>query len=295
MLPGVRAVLGFFSRYQKPNGLLRRMPWWNYLDWVERGKWPTSSGPLNDDGMSSIHELQLLLAYQWAAELESALGDKMFASKYAADARKLGEAIQTSYWNAERGLFSDTLDRKYWSQHANSLAVLAGLVTGEKARGVMEKVLSDTSLVPASIYFIYYVRMAMTKAGLGDRYLAMLDRPWRWALSYGFTTWPEHDSESTRSDCHAWGASPNVELFRTVLGIDTAAPGFSRVTLRPHLGDLTKAAGSIPHPKGAIEVSYTRAGAAMQAAVSLPPGVTGEFHWNGKRVDLKPGSNRITV
>jgi hypothetical protein len=45
MLPGVRAVLGFFSRYQKPDGRLNKMPWWNYVDWVPQSKWPSSAGP----------------------------------------------------------------------------------------------------------------------------------------------------------------------------------------------------------------------------------------------------------
>lgn len=287
MLPGVRAVLGFFSRYQMDDGRLKRMPWWNYVDWVERGKWPTSSGPANEDGMSAIHELQLLLAYQWASDVEAALGERMFADKYRGEATRLAKTINTRYWDAARGLYSDTLDRKYWSQHANSLAVLAGLVKDDSARSVMEKTLSDKSLVPASIYFQYYVRLAMREAGLGDRYLSMLDRPWRWALSYGFTTWPENDSPRTRSDCHAWGSSPNVELYRTVLGIDTGGPGFSRIRIRPHLGDVVDAAGSIPHPKGEITVRYSR----TDAMISTP--VPGELIWHGRSVPLQPGDNRI--
>jgi hypothetical protein len=160
----------------------------------------------------------------------------------------------------------------------------------------MEKTLTDKSLAPASIYFTYYVRSAMTKAGLGDRYLEMLDRPWRWALSYGFTTWPEQDSESTRSDCHAWGSSPNIELYRTVLGIDTAAPGFSRVSIRPHLGSLESAGGTMPHPNGAIAVQYKKtAGGQLHAEVSLPKGVRGYLRWHGKRVELNPGANKISV
>jgi alpha-L-rhamnosidase len=48
-------------------------------------------------------------------------------------------------------------------------------------------------------------------------------------LNRGLTTWAETADPTTRSDCHAWSASPNYELFRTVLGIDSAAPGFRRV------------------------------------------------------------------
>jgi hypothetical protein len=272
------------------------MPWWNYIDWVERDRWPSSSGPANENGLSAIHELQLLLAYQWAADLEQSLGEAPFEMKYASGAKALAGAIRRSYWDEPRGLFADTLDRKYYSQHANSLAVLAGVVSTDSARSVMEKVLADKTLVQASIYFTYYVRLAMLKAGLGDRYLSMLDRPWRWALSYGFTTWPERDAVDTRSDCHAWGSSPNIELFRTVLGIDSAAPGFRKVRIRPHLADLPKASGFIPHPKGRIEVAYELAGdAKLQTRITLPDGVSGEFHWRGNRRDLQSGANSFTL
>jgi hypothetical protein len=296
MLPGVRAVLAFYSRYQKPDGLLGRMPWWNYVDWVERDKWPTSSGPANQNGLSSIHELQLLLAYQWASELEGAFGEKFFADKFASAAARLTDTIRSSYWDASRGLFADTLDRKYWSQHANSLAVLAGVVSGKQARGVMERVFADGTLVKASIYFTYYVRLAMLTAGMGDRYLTMLDRPWRWALAYGFTTWPERDAVDTRSDCHAWGSSPNIELFRTVLGIDTAAPGFKKVRIEPHLADLPKASGSMPHPNGRIDVAYeVSGGTTIKARITLPDGISGEFYWRGNRRALQSGANSFNI
>ncbi len=79
--------------------------------------------------------------------------------------------------------------------------------------------------------------------------------PWRQMLEQGLTTWAERDSPATRLDCHAWGASPNIELFRIVLGIDSAAPGFRRVLIRPHLGPLRRISGAVPRPKGEISVA----------------------------------------
>ena len=108
----------------------------------------------------------------------------------------------------------------------------------------MDRVLTDTSLVPASIYFRHYLHAALNRTGQGDRYLELLG-PWRRMLAEGLTTWAETNEPDVRSDCHAWGASPNFELFRTVLGIDSAAPGFRRVIIRPFLGRLTRASGAI--------------------------------------------------
>jgi hypothetical protein len=64
MLPGVRAVLGFFAGHEKSNGSLRQMPWWNYVDWA----WRQTNGvpPMADDGSSAVIDLQHLLALDWA-------------------------------------------------------------------------------------------------------------------------------------------------------------------------------------------------------------------------------------
>ena len=124
---------------------------------------------------------------------------------------------------------------------------------------------------PASIYFKYYVHQAVIRAGLGDRYLELLGE-WRRMLDLGLTTWAEK-AEPTRSDAHAWGASPNVEFLRTILGVDSAAPGFRRVAIAPHLGELTEVSGRVPHPKGFVDVALKRTGDALEATVTLPDGV----------------------
>jgi len=168
------------------------------------------------------------------------------------------------------------------------------VTTGEEARGVVDRTLEDPTLTQASVYFRHYLHSAVNKSGEGDRYLELLG-PWRRMLAQGLTTWSEIADPTTRSDCHAWGASPNYELFRTVLGIDSAAPGFKRVSVRPFLGKLTRASGSIPHPSGEVSVKLSRAGSKIEAEVSLPRGVEGEFVWRGARRPLPPGRSKFTM
>ncbi len=270
MLAGVRAVLGFYERYIGGKGLLGAMPWWNYVDWVDG--WRTGHMPVEPDIMPSTIHLQLLLAAQWAAELETALGDKDYAAHDAALALRLKAVIQKSFWAAERKMYSEDLAHQKYSQHANSLAVLAGLVEGPVAKDLMGRVSNDTSISKCSVYFRYYLDRAMAKAGLGDRYLERLGT-WEFMLKEGLSTWAEVDNPYTRSDCHAWGASPNIEFHRTVLGVDSAAPGFAKVRVRPHLGPLKKVTGAVPHPKGLIEVTVERAASGYKINVKAPAGV----------------------
>jgi alpha-L-rhamnosidase len=290
-LPGVRAVLWFFAARQQPNGSLSHLPWWNFVDWTKG--WSDGVPPALTGGNSAPLDLQLLLAWQWAAEMESALGNKAFAEEDRQAAAHLRDSARQLYWDESRHLFADTPEKREYSQQANALAVLAGVSEGTEARDLIDRVAGDQSLVQCSIYFRHYLHSAMNKAGAGDRYLDMLG-PWRTMLDLGLTTWAE-TADPSRSDCHAWGASPNYELFRTVLGIDSAAPGFARVAIRPFLGKLTHVSGAIPHPKGEIAVTLTLDNGKLEAGVTLPAGVTGQFEWRGQTRELHPGENHLTL
>ncbi len=291
MLPGVHAVLSFFGSRQKPNGSLGPLQWWNFVDWTR--EWSSGVPPAGSDGSSAPLDLQLLLAYQWASKLEAAFGSKALAEEYDARASELRATVRNIYWDSGRKMFSDTPEHTRFSQHAQALAILARVIEGDEARDLINRTLNDKSLVQCSIYFRYYLHGALIAAGEGDRYLDMLDE-WRGQLSRGLTTWAE-SYEPSRSDCHAWGASPNIELFRTVLGIDSAAPGFRRVVIRPRLGSLTEVSGTMPHPGGEIAVAYTVRDGKIDAKVKLPEGVEGEFVWKGQHRPLRAGSNSLAL
>ena len=292
MLPGVEAVLSFYSRYQKPDGSLRRMPWWNFVDWVKQ--WPEGVPPAEADGSSSAAlDLQLVLAYQWAADLEEALASPARAGEYREAAEKLKSTVLVSDWDATRGIFADQPSHRTYSQQVNTLAVLAHVVPNEQARGIIQKIVNDTSLAQASIYFRAYMNSTLREVGLGSQYLEMLG-PWREMLGDGLTTWAEWNGSDARSDCHAWGASPNIDLFRTLAGIESAAPGFSKVRIAPNPGTLPHVVASMPHPAGEIRVDLHQ-GKQLVADVELPPGIGGQFVWDGASHPLQPGRNHLEL
>jgi alpha-L-rhamnosidase len=112
----------------------------------------------------------------------------------------------------------------------------------------------------------------------------------------GLTTWAEiSDVTNARSDCHAWGASPNIELYRTVLGIDSDAAGFKTIRIEPHLGELKKIAGEMPHPDGKVSASYSFEKNAWKVDITIPDNTSGYLLWKGKRIDLRPGQNSLKL
>jgi alpha-L-rhamnosidase len=88
-IPGTRQILEFFRKYQRPDGSLQNVPYWNFTDWVSnRPGWVRGVAPTGN-GCSSILDLQLLLAYQTAAELEKKLGMEAYAQLYNQRAEQL--------------------------------------------------------------------------------------------------------------------------------------------------------------------------------------------------------------
>ena len=112
----------------------------------------------------------------------------------------------------------------------------------------------------------------------------------------GLTTWAEiSDLPHSRSDCHAWGVSPNIEMYRTVLGVDSDAPGFRSIRIEPHLEMLTKVSGELPHPNGKLAVAYALDKGKWTSTIDLPVNTNGTFIWKSKKYPLKAGRNRLII
>jgi alpha-L-rhamnosidase len=293
-LAGAREVLNYFHAYQQKDGSLKNVPYWLFTDWVSEKGWDSGAGPFGKDGNSAMLDLQLLWAYQLAAEMEDKIGMKQYASLYKQFAAQLKRTIKNKYWDSGRRIFADRSEKDLFSQHTNSLAILTGMVDSKGLSLMAEKLLKDTSMAAATIYFKYYLHQALIKAGLGDNYLGWLDK-WRENIRMGLTTWAEmSDVSASRSDCHAWGSSPNIEFFRTILGINSDAPGFQKVRVEPHLGLLKNIKGEIPHPNGTLSVSYVY-NKKWDIEINLPLQTTGIFFWKGKTFPLKSGKNSFTM
>ena len=96
---------------------------------------------------------------------------------------------------------------------------------------------------------------------------------WKDQMALGLTTWAEQP-EPSRSDCHAWGASPNIEFFRTILGINSDGPGFSRILIEPSgVGKLSDVIRAVQGGEPVIVIGAARLvdGQAVQAKPATPP------------------------
>jgi alpha-L-rhamnosidase len=303
ILPGTRTVLTWFFNYQKPNGLLSQPPWWNFVDWVQEGHFPS----FDSTGQSCLLTLQYIGGLRDGIEMEDTLGERAFADVYREKLKLAVSGVYQECWDDQAKMLADSPTHEAYSQQTNSLAVLYDVIPPQDQAALMERILRSkgananlastmtpavSGLIPASYYFRYYLARALDHAHLADHYIGSL-RPWREMLPLGFTSWPEFPVD-TRSDSHAWSAHPTFDLLALVGGVQPASPGFHTVKIEPHLGSLTSLEVAYPHPEGTIHLKFAVKGGRLEAEVALPGQLTGTFVWGGTTEALKPGLNRIT-
>jgi hypothetical protein len=290
-LVAAEGVLHWYEQHiDTTNNMLGPMKWWNFTDWNHA--FPNGVPDGATDGNSSVITLQYVYTLQQAAELFAYFNKQPQAKRYREIAARLSKGTYQACFDEGSGTMANTPARNTFSQHAGIMGVLTGAIPAAQRQVVMRKVLYDTTLSQATFYYRFYLTLALKKAEMGELYYSQL-MPWRDMLKNGLTTFAENP-DPTRSDCHAWSASPNYDFLATICGITPAAPGFRKVQIKPQLGELKQATGTMPHPDGEIQVTLIRNGAqGIHAIVILPPSLTGSFIWNGKSVPLKGGKQTI--
>ncbi|CAN5570473.1 hypothetical protein BH11ARM2_BH11ARM2_14180 [soil metagenome] len=276
LMPGVRAVLDWFLA-RRVDGLFQAPGAWNYVDWVPA--WHGGMPPGASQGPNSSINRQFEIALRQSAELEEWLAEPELAQRCRRNAETVSGAIHRAFWDEARGLYADDRARTSFSEHAQTLAILAGDAPASVGQGLLEA----QDLHRATIYFSHYLFEAYGKLGRTDRLRERLDL-WFGLLDQGLRTTVEMP-EPTRSDCHAWGAHPLYHFAATLLGIHPEGFGGKRFRIVPNLGGLDWASGGVATPSGPLLVSF-RDG---RTTLDIPPGVTALFEDR----ELGPGHHRL--
>ena len=284
-LPGMQDVLRWFAGKTDSTGLLTDLEWWNFTDWAKG--FMNGIPPGADDGYSANISLQYVLALQNAADIFEHFGRQEEAAAYRAQAGQVIRAVNERCFDKRKGLFAETPEKKIFSQHTNIFAILTDVLPLQEQPALMEKILTDTSLIQSTIYFRFYLFRALQKAGLASRYTAMM-APWERMIRNGMTTFGETDV-NPRSECHGWSASPAFDLLHTVAGIYPGAPGFKTVTVAPAPGDLQQFHAEMPLPAGMISMDLKKRGSAYTVTLVLPEKQNGTLLWQGEKTPLHPG------
>ncbi|MCL2700849.1 MAG: alpha-L-rhamnosidase [Phycisphaerae bacterium] len=292
MLLGARTTMEAFRSLTGRDGMITLPHGSNFIDWVRHPAWAGSGPRVGEEGYSSILNLIYVLALNAKSRMEAFYGDPLMATRDRQAAEAAMAGVMKHFWNEPRSLLADTLEADSFSEHAQSLAILTGLLPADRQERIVQGLLSESDLARTTIFFSHYLLDALGRAGRTDAIVERLGL-WFGLKGNGFLTTYEHP-EPTRSDCHAWGTHPLYHFLVTILGVRPASPGFGTVRIEPQLGPLTWAHGRVPHQAGLIEVRVTRTdGDGFEADITLPPGLSGVFVQSGKEIPMQSGRQMV--
>ncbi len=211
-IPIAERIVETFLAKRLDNGLLAPQGYWDYFDWTQ--EWAaasmTNTPTAVRDGASALQNVFFVYAAQALIRLLPKFDRASLAEAYQAECDAILKKVRDLCYVPEKGLFKEGPVTEEYSQHTQIYAVLTGLVQGDEAYAIMEKVLDDKSLIQCSFVQKFYLFRALEKVGLYDR-TEELWQAWQDFIDLHCTTFPETPFDP-RSDCHAWSALPLYEF-----------------------------------------------------------------------------------
>ncbi len=284
-LPALEILLNRFRTYIGERGVIENPPNYMFVDWAKIDGFQLHHPPmaLGQTVLNAFWQLAL----RAAATLHRLDGSLDLALALENDADRHKEACLRAFYDPAKGLFFDgwtkserdpapnkwqpaNADKRYYSRHANTLAVLAGFVAGETAKALAERIivedwLDKDSVIDIQPYFMHYVCEMAVKTGLWDKHALKLMHLWDRQADDSPKGLKEGWGDFRGDSSHAWGGTPVYQLPIRTFGFEMLEPGFRKFRLEPRLSGLAWAEAGIPTPWGLLKIRADASGLSADA------------------------------
>lgn len=281
--PALDILLNRFRTYIGESGVIENPPNYMFVDWANIDGFQLHHPPmaLGQTALNAFWQGAL----RAAAELCRMDGSPDTAKNLRAEADRHRGAAMREFYDFDKELFFDgwTKDRcdpepnawqpanpekRYYSRHANALAVLFGLVGGRTAKALAERVLVEDwlerdSMIEVQPYFMHYLCEMAVKTGLWKKYGLSMMHLWDKQVEESPKGLKEGWGEFHGDCSHAWGGTPVYQLPTRLLGFEMVKSGFRKFRLKPDLLGLDWVDAGIPTPWGLLRVRATRNGLSL--------------------------------
>lgn len=209
------------------------------------------------------------------------LGRKEDAVKYQSMSKEIEAAIIRKFYNPANGVFANgTQSAQFFGLWHN----LVNRSAKENAISAMKQAIAKRDHHLSTGIFgtkmLFDVLRSNNLNDLAYQIANQKDYPgWGHMIENGATTlWETWKySDNTYSHNHPMFGSINEWFYRSLLGINAAAPGFKKIIVKPQpAGDLRFARGSYLSVAGEIKSSWTLEGKVYSLNISIPPNTTAE-------------------
>lgn len=190
--------------------------YWNFYEWREGLQGSLSQkAPEVANEPDVVLNCLLLYALQNMARVAEALEDDARKQFYLDRAEVLLPAIRNAFYDDARGVFINRIGEDSYSQLGNGLALICGVLTGDEAVALAERMIHDPEMTPTSLSMQCFTYDALLKVSedyqtyilkdIEKTYLPMLEGGTGtvWETEIGAA-----DFDNAGSLCHGWSALP---------------------------------------------------------------------------------------
>lgn len=253
-----------------------------------------------------VATLQYAMVTEMMAEICQVLGREELEEHY----RRLNEKIRKAW--AEEYMEEDGTFKKDY-QGVYVLALETGAVPKEHREKALdrlvEKIHENGDLLDTGFLSVPYLLPVLQKNGREDIAHMLLFQEqcpsWLYEVKMGATTmweyWNGYAPDGTPGDCsmnHFAFGCVGEYLYKSILGISPASPGYKKVCIHPDLNcGLAYASGSYNSIWGKIAVSWRIEGKEAVMEVILPPDVEAEIYFGTEKINMQTEQKvyRITL
>ena len=306
MYPALQRLLGWCERHTDHSGLLYGLGNWQWMDWTRCDMRGAHFGT-NAFYCQLLSNLAIV-----AADLDK-VSD---ASEWTSRSERVADSLRRLHWDSERDCFVDSVLDGQQSEVAteltNALSILFNIASPAQHTSVLAHMATgQSSLVPATPLFVYYVLEALAAAGdanraydlIRTRYGPMMaydDAPSIWEAWAPHTLVLDTESEVTSrsmipSRTHSGGVGVAWTLSKHAVGVHCDAFAPVRCRIEPRTASLDWARGIVPTAWGDIQVSWERGANVLSLDVELPDDLRADLILSRENPGAKIVHNGRTV
>ncbi len=242
----------YLSRLNE-DGLLYDENGYTIFDWTL--EWNCGRPHCAFYGPCTLDSLLYIRSLAASSKIMAILGFEDSALKYDELRKRIISAVNRHCFDEKKDYFTDGPGfSDYFSETTQALAVLAGVVEGDRAKDFLKKMIKDTELKKGGFPTRFYLFRALEKHGMYDLSEGEWDI-WKEFLGKNLTTVPEQPGMS-RGDSAGWAAAMLYEYTRCFLGIYAYEPGYKTIGIKPLALYMGQVSGSYETPESRVSVDW---------------------------------------
>jgi hypothetical protein len=287
LLPAAEKVLSTFRLWENKEGFIDSPP---YTYWIDHAA-------MDRYGASFSLNALYLLAMQDVMRIAEWLGQDQKAMEYRKRIDYLKRNMQTKFWDPDQKLFREVhLDGMLagkFTEHGNSLAIVAGIASSEQQREIVKEMVQNKSArMVQAVLFMHYIAEALFVSEHGQEALVLLKDRYRHMKAAGSQTLWEEWSQTVTYRSGEFVPSSHITvsqaentficytLSKWLLGITPSKPGMQEVVISFNNFELPVISGSFPTPKGNIEAAWFTTKKGVTLELTVPDGISAVLDLN---------------